>query len=58
MAMVRNFEFMLGQTLNHSVYNSVLLCNVIVPFFNFLFAIIKFDIYIYIYILAIGMITV
>jgi hypothetical protein len=26
MAMVRNFEVMLGQTPNHSVYNSVILC--------------------------------
>jgi hypothetical protein len=29
MVMVWNFAVMLGQTLNHSVYNSVLLCNVI-----------------------------
>jgi hypothetical protein len=28
MAMVRNFEIMLRQTLNHSVWNSVILCNV------------------------------
>jgi hypothetical protein len=27
--MVQNFEVMLGQTLNHSVLNSVVLCNVL-----------------------------
>jgi hypothetical protein len=27
MAMVQNFEVMLGQTLNHSVYNSVISCS-------------------------------
>jgi hypothetical protein len=27
MAMVRNFEVMLGQKLNHSVQNSVILCS-------------------------------
>jgi hypothetical protein len=26
-AMVRNFVVMLGQTVNHCVYNSVILCN-------------------------------
>jgi len=26
---MRNFEVMLGQTLNHSVYNYVVLCNVV-----------------------------
>jgi hypothetical protein len=29
MAIVQNFEVMLGQTLNHSVYNSVILCSAV-----------------------------
>jgi hypothetical protein len=29
MALVQNFEAMLGEILNHSVQNSVILCNVI-----------------------------
>jgi hypothetical protein len=28
MAMVRRFDVILGQTLNHSVYNFVIMCNV------------------------------